>query len=1473
MSSQSSDRDPVEKLAEEFAERYRRGERPSVTEYTDEYPDLAGQIRDLFPALIEMEQLGSMENSPTGPHIPSVPGDGVPLQRLGEYRILRQVGRGGMAVVYEAVQESLGRHVALKVLPFQALGNPTYLERFRREAKAAARLHHTNIVPVFGVGEDKGVHYYAMQFIQGQSLDLVLHELKVLRAAKAGPGLPRDSAGPALTVSVAQGLLTGQFPEQQSAGAALGAGPATGTAKGSDLPGNANLGLAFPGAPDPASATVKLSAASDSGTSQSEFTHQPLAQYFRSVARVGVQVAEALDYAHRNGILHRDIKPSNLLLDTQGTVWVGDFGLAKAEDSDELTNPGDIVGTLRFMAPERFQGQADPRSDVYSLGITLYELLTLQPAFDGSDRAQLVERVVHEEPPRPRKVDPQIPRDLETVVLKAIAKDPAERYPSAEALAQDLGRFLGGEPIRARRIGTWERAVKWAKRRPAAAALVAVSGLAALALVGLAVGLWYNGELQGALHEAEKQRAEAEKQQAEAEKQQGEAHWQRKRFEDLEANTRYLRNISQAEQAWQEARIGQTLRLLGLWRPKGEGEPDPRGWEWYYLRGLCHTEFRTLQTNEPAEFSNVAFHPDSRRVAVADVKNKIHIWDVGDGQKLCTLTGHTSQVDAVAFSPDGGMLASASWDGTVRVWDAANGQQTHSFKANVRFRGVTFSPDGKYLAAAATDGMATLWAMPGGALLRRFAGHFDIVHCVTFSPDGRRLATASVDKTVRIWDAASGECLRILRGHAHQVSGVAFSPDGQTLATSSEDRTVKLWDWATGRVRWTLEEHSAWVYRVAFSPDGRWLASVSDDMTVRLWDVARGKTASIFRGHEGNYLRGVAFSPDGRFLATSAMHQVKVWDLASVPQEYRLLHPVLTERIGGVTFTADGRRLASASRDRTVRLWEAATGRQIRILTGHLDEVRCVAFGAADKLLASGSYDGTVKLWDLDTGKMRHTLAGHEASIESVACSPDGRWVAAAGNRQTVSVWDATSSQRVQTLTGHRAKVSSVAFSPDGRWLASAGHDKTVKLWDTQTWQELRTLEGFKEAVYTVAFSSDGTLLAAAGHRGGDGVKLWDPVSGHLIHTLEGLWGNIYSVSFSPDGRRLAAAGADSKLKIWDTARGQEVLTLKGHTSIIYSIAFSPDGRWLASAGGEVGIRAAVRLWEAPPDGRIEPEDRAALLTPEYVFRWRLNEAEDCLQAGQRSAAVWHVNRLAHPPLTDPLLCTRHAGIRAKLGQWAEAIDAAEAALQQQPDDPDARYLRGQACQKLGRHAEAVADFTVALTRNPPSARLYELRAVSQAALGKPDLARADRERAVKLVGKSPTALNSEAWGLVTGPPGQRNPTRALELIQEAIKQQPGDTTFLNTLGVVQYRGGQYKEAVSTLEKNLAVGRGQFDAFDLYFLAMCHAKLDDAAKARDCFDRAVKWTEAQKNLPAKHVEELTAFRAEAEAELAKVRPR
>jgi serine/threonine-protein kinase len=489
----SDERDPVERLAEEFVARRRRGESPLAVEYAQRYPQWADRINALFPALLLMEQnrpgasdrSDACEESDIGT---------APLQQLGDYRIIREIGRGGMAIVYEAEQESLGRHVALKVLLRHSRLDPRQTARFQREARAAARLHHTNIVPVYGVGEHEGIQYYVMQFIPGQALDEVLSEVRRLRrqASSSEPSesdrLRRNGDGSvaASASDVARELLTGRFalidpgPDGSGHESTLVRDPAEEIANSESTTLRADRRT-----PDVSSAAadgLEVSANS-SGPADSSSLSSSSRQYWRGVARIGEQVAEALHYAHAQGVLHRDIKPSNLLLDLHGTAWVADFGLAKAADQADLTHPGDVVGTWRYMAPERFHGVSDARSDVYSLGLTLYELLTLHPALDGSTREEMIHQVGSGVPPRPRKVNSEVPRDLETIVLKAIEREPAARYPTALELAGDLRRFLEDRPIRARRASLGELVGRWCRRNPA---LAGVTALAAALLIAVA---------------------------------------------------------------------------------------------------------------------------------------------------------------------------------------------------------------------------------------------------------------------------------------------------------------------------------------------------------------------------------------------------------------------------------------------------------------------------------------------------------------------------------------------------------------------------------------------------------------------------------------------------------------------------------------------------------------------------------------------------------------------------------------------------------------------------------------------------------------------------------------------------------------------------------------------------------------------------------------------------------------------------
>lgn len=477
-----SERNPVDVVAEEFAARVRRGEFPSVSEYVSRHPGMEDELRAVLPGVAMMEQLvrnkQETPSDPTGFQTQKVP------ERIGEFRILREIGRGGMGVVYEADQESLTRHVALKVLPPGILNSPKQVQRFQREAQAAARLHHTNIVPVFGAGEADGLLYYVMQLIDGQSLDTWI---AAQRSGVQDPDLPetlgqsqRPTPSPTNPGSLptARSIDTAETPTVDSDTPSIRAMSETVVPVGSGSPHERQTVTADA----PISATVVAS--------ETNLEYGGGRTRWQQVAEIGRQAASALEYAHLHGILHRDIKPGNLILDPDGTVWITDFGLAKSIEQDDLTNTGDLIGTLRYMAPEQLQSQADSRSDIYSLGLTLYELTTLQPAFGEESRSRLINQVAHETPVAPRRVNPAIPRDLETIILKAVSREPHHRYQRAIELESDLAAFLEDRPISARRTRPAERLWRWCRRNPALATTGGLS-IALLLLVTVMATVGY----------------------------------------------------------------------------------------------------------------------------------------------------------------------------------------------------------------------------------------------------------------------------------------------------------------------------------------------------------------------------------------------------------------------------------------------------------------------------------------------------------------------------------------------------------------------------------------------------------------------------------------------------------------------------------------------------------------------------------------------------------------------------------------------------------------------------------------------------------------------------------------------------------------------------------------------------------------------------------------------------------------------
>ncbi len=547
----------LEGLTDEFIGQFRVGESPSVDDYAAKYPEWAEEIRELFPAALMMERLKRRKEFGHTSKNGEVMLGGRRVKQLGDYRILRELGRGGMGIVYEAEQTSLGRRVALKVLRDTAFSDSKKAKRFQLEARAAARLHHTNIVPVFGVGEQDGVHYYVMQYIHGHGLDAVVQWLDGQYRADA-----TQASAPDVPITVHNVAQTMTIEQAQNARPIVAASGSTGNGKTS--PGDLTaLDSAAPIQLDSSSSVDVVVNRREDAPPAPQLADMSAGRavfnrvYWQNVARIGRDSAEALHYAHAQGTLHRDIKPGNLILDTHGTVWITDFGLAKLAEMDKVTRTGDIVGTFRYMAPEQFDGQCDVRTDVYSLGLTLYELATLRPAFDQPDHAQLLHQITHSQPPRPRVVSPDLPRDLETIILKAIARDPSDRYQTAEQLADDLNSFLEDKPIKARQAGPAERMWRWCRRNPAVAIpttlalllLVVVAVVSSVAFVQTRAA--FLGEAkQRETAESERQRAEQSFQSAQSERLRAEENLTKADRERRRAES----NLALSLQAFEEIR-------------------------------------------------------------------------------------------------------------------------------------------------------------------------------------------------------------------------------------------------------------------------------------------------------------------------------------------------------------------------------------------------------------------------------------------------------------------------------------------------------------------------------------------------------------------------------------------------------------------------------------------------------------------------------------------------------------------------------------------------------------------------------------------------------------------------------------------------------------------------------------------------------------------------------------------------------
>jgi WD40 repeat protein/serine/threonine protein kinase len=1148
-----SDQEAIDLIYRDFLEKKQSGVQPNPNEYLERFPKYRSELERQFQLNAAIEDgalddltkssvLGTRSQTRGADPLAGRSGSNDANILADDFRLGREIGRGAMGVVYEAEQISLRRKVAVKILPRGAALDPQRLQRFRNEAQAAASIECDGIVPVLLICDRDDLHFFVMRYIDGPNLADVIEYLR-----------EHKSTHP---------LFTGSSGGKHRTSPSIDAIPEA----------------------------SKIESAIRSAFQRDG--QQGRRSYFDAVARLGEKVARSLAHAHFAGVIHRDIKPSNLMLGQDGTVWITDFGLAHLEDSSNMTATGDVVGTARYMSPEQASGNSatvDRRADIYSLAVTLYELLTLQPAYPAKDRQQLLKQIAFEEPTSLRRIDPEIPSELEIIVQKAMSKDMDERYTSAQELADDLRLFLDNRPIKAKPPTLAQIITKWTRRNPAIAWASFVCCV--LALIG---------SLFVALRE-------------------------RQHATDLQ------RRLAQQYLRRGQAACDDGFVVQGLhWFARGLDVVPRRNGELRDVIAQNLAEWAPLAISPRAVFAHenpirdLAYSPDNTKLATVDVGGGVKLWSSETGELLHELQGHTQCVSSVAFSPDGARILTGSRDSTARLWSAETGETLGILNHESLVWDVAFPSDGTHLLTETAEGIHT-WSAQTLEIVSKIEFDQRITRA-TLDTQGPLALAADGDHIVRIWSVQTGEPVGVPMKHESQVLTSRFSPDGTRVLTGTEDGEVRMWSADNGSLSWTTK-HYGKIVIATFDPQGSLVLTAGEDGVARLWSAETGTPKSPPLLH-GTVVVTAAFSPNGQYFVTIDHRAfIRVW---STTRGELLRHPTRFDTrtklyLSKIVFDRDGARLALSPFENEAFELDISDLQPRAPLDRFDRPTFSAAFSRDGSRVVTGSWVGNISLWSTETGKaLGAPLQYDGVTIWDLAFSPNEPYALAACSDGTVRILGVQDDQLVEKTSvshGSGHMIRSVAFSPDGNTVVTGAWNGTARMWSAMTCQELVPALPHPNIVEDIAFSPDGELVATAC---GDGiVRIWSTDTGELIGPPLQHLPSVLAVAISPDGKEIVTGGRDHLARIWNIETRKPTERVLEHHGAVDDAVYSADGMrivtasdsgdvyvWSAAAGERVGPPVVSRE-EGVNLVVVDPRGKRVLITGDFGAElWELAESQ-----------------------------------------------------------------------------------------------------------------------------------------------------------------------------------------------------------------------------------------------------------------------